>query len=331
VAPGMAAVGDPDDVELRTVAVKAYGVSVQVPADWEPVAQGEDSLVFGFKIPSDDPMLLAAIKCEIGAAPQDLDEYRTRIDRRAEREKRPGVSLATNELRRDDAGAQLVTLWNYEPPGRQTVHDLELRLVAHHQLYTFTLRAPDPLFATLRPRFEQLVAAATFSAPDTGLEVTKDGLCVQKKFRFGLRLPADWRPSFPLSRESLFWATGRPKGIWNDNLLVIASPAKPIDIEALGEQMPAQLKREDPNCTVKSCQRVRQGAIGDALETVVETQRGPFRITVLERRYMGRRYNYEIKFTVESATFEASAEALRKSADSFVEFIAPEDVKGGAT
>ncbi len=173
LTPALAAVGDPDDVELRTVEVKAYGVSVQVPADWEPVAQGEDSLVFGFKIPSDDPMLLAAVKCEIGAAPQDL--------------------------------------------------------------------------------------------------------------------------------------------------------------EALGEQMPAQLKREDPNCTVKSCQRVRQGAIGDALETVVETQRGPFRITVLERRYMGRRYNYEIKFTVDSETFETSAEALRKSADSFVEFIAPEDVKGGAT
>jgi len=332
LAAGAFAAGDPDDAaRLRTIDVKAYGVSVQVPADWEPVAQGEDSLVFGFKIPSDDAMLLAAVKCEIGTAPQDLDEYRTRIDRRAEREKRPGVSLATNELRRDDDRAQLVTLWNYEPPGRATVHDLELRLVSHHQLYTFTLRAPDPIFAAVRPLFERTVAAAKFTAPDTGLEITKDGLCVQKKFRFGLRLPDDWRPSFPLSRESLFWATGRPKGIWNDNLLVIASPAKPFDLEALIDQMPAQLKREDPNCTVKSCQRVRQGAIGDALETVVETQRGPFRITVLERRYMGRRYNYEIKFTVDSATFENSADALRKSADSFVEFIALEDVKGGAT
>ena len=82
---------------------------------------------------------------------------------------------------------------------------------------------------------------------------------------------------------------------------------------------------------MKSCQRVPQGEIGDALETVVETQRGPFRITVLERRYPGRRYNYEIKFTVMTETFEQSADALRESADSFVEFLAPQDLKGGAT
>jgi hypothetical protein len=183
----------------------------------------------------------------------------------------------------------------------------------------------------LRPDFEKLVATAKFSAPNTGLEITKDGFCVQKKFRFGLKLPGGWRPSFPLSNESLFWATAKPKGIWNDNLLVIATKAQPIDLEALADQLPAKLREEDPNCTVKSCQRVAQGTIGDALETVVESQRGAFRITVLERRYTGRRYNYEIKFTVMSEVFENLAVELRKSADSFVEFIAPQDLKGNAT
>jgi hypothetical protein len=76
---------------------------------------------------------------------------------------------------------------------------------------------------------------------------------------------------------------------------------------------------------------VTQGKAGDALETVVETQRGPFRITVLERRYSGHRYNYEIKFTVASEMFETSAEALRRSADSFVEFVEPRDAKAGTT
>ena len=111
---------------------------------------------------------------------------------------------------------------------------------------------------------------------------------------------------------------------------MIATPAQPVDVDALAEQMAEQLRNEDPNCTVRSCGRVTQGTIGDALETVVETQRGPFRIVVLERRYAGRRYNYEIKFTVTAETFDQSAEELRKSADSFIEFIAPQDLKAGA-
>ena len=73
-----------------------------------------------------------------------------------------------------------------------------------------------------------------------------------------------------------------------------------------------------------------QGKMGDALETVVETQRGPVRITVIERRYTGHRYNYEIKFTVESEVFEECGDDLRRSADSFVEFVSPQERKTGA-
>ncbi len=320
-----------EKTDTITLAVKEYGIEVDVPDSWKLVSKAEEAMVFGFSIPNDDPTLEAGVKCEIGPAPETLDEYRTRIDRRAERQKVPGVSLKTNEIVKTDAGDRLVTEWNYEPQDRPIVHDFELRVIRNDQLYIFTLRAPDPLFPALRPQFESLVSAAKFTAPETGLELTKDGYCVQNKFRFGLKLPDGWRPSFPLSNESLFWATSKPKGIWNDNLLVIASKAQPLDLEALAEALPGKLREEDPQCTVKSCKRVTQGKIGDALETVVETSRGPFKITVLERRYTGRRYNYEIKFTVTSETFEQSADALRKSADTFVEFVAPQDLKGGAT
>ena len=271
---------------------------------WKLVVKAEEILAFGLAIPTDDPSQTAGVKCEIGPAPESLDEFRTRIDRRAARESAPGRSLASNEVRQRPDRDQLVTLWNYQPSDGPAIHDLEIRLIAHEQLYTFTLRSPDPTFDAVRPHFEELVRTAQFSSPNTGLELTKDGYCVQKKFRFGLKLPTGWRPSFPLSAESLFWAQSKPKGIWNDNLLVIATKAKPVDLDSLSELIPAQLRKEEPNCTVKSCRKVTQGEIGDSLETVVETQRGPFRITVLERRYPGRRYNYEIKFTVMSETFE---------------------------
>ena len=320
-----------ESAELSTLSVKDFGLEVQAPAHWKLVAKAEDSMAFGVTIPNEDRQQVAGVKCEIAAAPESLEEYRTRIDRRAERERVSGVTLKTNEIRDVDGGKLLVTHWTFEPKGQPAVNDLELRVIANDQLYTFTLRAPAPVFDAVRPPFEKMVATAKLTPPETGLELTKEGYCVQKKFRFGLKLPKNWKPSFPLSNESLFWATAKAKGIWNDNLLVIASKTQPLDIEALAEQVPAKLREEDPNCTVKSCGRVPQGKIGDALETVVETKRGPFRITVLERRYTGRRYNYEIKFTVMSEVFESSADELRKSADSFVEFVAPQDPKGGAT
>ena len=317
--------------ELTTLSVPEYGVKVRTPAHWKMVVKAEETLAFGLTVSQGDPPQTAAVKCEIGPAPENLDEFRTRVDRRANRERVPGLTLASNAVIEAETGSRLVTLWNYQPAERPGVHDLEVRVIAQEQLYTFTLRAPDPVFDTVRPQFEKVVASAEFSAPDTGLELTKSGFCVQKKFRFGLKLPEGWRPSFPLSAESLFWAQSKPKGIWNDNLLVIATKAKPMDLDAMTERIREQLRKEDPNCTVKSCEKVVQGTIGDALETVVETQRGPFRITVLERRYPGRRYNYEIKFTVTSETFEKSADELRRSADSFIEFVAPQDLGGGAT
>ena len=56
-----------------------------------------------------------------------------------------------------------------------------------------------------------------------------------------------------------------------------------------------------------------------ALETVVRTRRGPFSMTVLERRFRGGRFDYELKYTVESKRFDELAPALRKSLDGFGE------------
>jgi len=312
--------------EFQVLAVREFGIEVSVPLDWKLVAKAEDSLAFGFSVSGDAPMQLAGVKCEIANAPESLEEYRDRIDRRAERERARGVILISNELLVDEHAKRLVSLWSFQRKDLPVVHDLEVRTVAHDQLYIFTLRAAVPNFEALRPKFEKLIAEAKFTPPETGLEVIQDGYCVQKKFRFGLKPPVGWKPSFPLSNESLFWVTAKPKGIWNDNLLVIASKSEPLDLDALAETVPGKLRQEDPNCVVNRCERVQQGKMGDALETVVETQRGSFRITVLERRYTGRRFNYEIKFTVMSETFEKAAEDLRRSADSFVEFLAPSDL-----
>ena len=52
-------------------------------------------------------------------------------------------------------------------------------------------------------------------------------------------------------------------------------------------------------------------------------------MTVLERRFRGGRFDYEVKYTVESKRFDQLAPDFRKSFESFRE--APGDVPGAGT
>src|SRR5262245_14343503 len=104
---------DSDKDETVSLSVKDYGVEVQVPSQWKLVAKADETMVFGFTIPTEAAQDEAGVKCEIGPAPETLDEYRERIDRRAERQRRPGISLKRNALVKTEMGERLETEWNY--------------------------------------------------------------------------------------------------------------------------------------------------------------------------------------------------------------------------
>ncbi len=99
---------------------------------------------------------------------------------------------------------------------------------------------------------------------------------------------------------------------------MIARPIKPLDVHDLAKTVPDTLKQIEPGCEVLRCEVVKQGD-RDALETVVRTQRGPFSMTVIERRFRGERFNYEVKYTLESDRFQELEPAIQKSLDSFEE------------
>jgi hypothetical protein len=100
--------------------------------------------------------------------------------------------------------------------------------------------------------------------------------------------------------------------------LVLAQPHRALDLQELARVVPDQLRQVEPNCEVLACAVIKQGPV-DALETVVRTRRGPFSMTVLERRFRGDRFDYEVKYTVESKRFDDLAPILRQSLDSFSE------------
>jgi hypothetical protein len=195
-------------------------------------------------------------------------------------------------------------------------------------MYTFLLNVEDAAYPEAKKTFDAMVASVVLSPPNTGSDLIDKAKnrWSQREFKFALDLPADWRPALAPDEVALFYANGPAKGIWSDSALVIAQKHRPLDLKRLAESLPEALVAEEPNCEVLACKVINQGKVS-ALETVVRTRRGPFSMTVLERRFAAERFDYEVKFTIESKRFDELLPILRKSLDSFSEL--PGEVADG--
>jgi len=308
--------------ELPTAPFEApkYGVTTQIPKAWPVAVHEEDDRVFVAIIPQNELDRAGVAACELGLAPESLDEYRTRIDATAKRNGRPNGKLVSNQVIKDGRGERLETIWEFHPNAGGFWREVSVRVVAHRQLYTFILNVEDSVYAKVRPAFDALVIATKFSPPNTGADllVKPANRWIQREYKFALDLPEGWSPALAPSEVALLFANGPPHGVWSDNLLVLASPHRDVDLPELAKQLPERLRQEDPHCEVLSCKVVPQGK-AEALETVVRTRRGPFSMTVIERRFRGGRCDYEVKYTVESQRFDQLVPKFRESFDSFRE------------
>jgi len=297
-----------------------YGVTSQIPKDWPIAVREDEDRVFVAIIPQKDFDRPGVAACELGLAPESLDEYRTRIESNAKRNGRKSGKLASNRVVKNAHGERLETIWEFHPNTGGFWREVSVRLIAHRQLYTFILNVEDSIYQKARPAFDALVDATRFSPPNTGADLISKptNRWIQREYKFALDLPEDWKPVLAPSQVALLFANGQPRGVWSDNLLVLAYPHRDTDFKELAQQLPGQLRQEDPQCEVISCQVVSQGK-AQALETVVRASRGPFSMTVIERRFRGDRFDYEVKYTVESQRFDQLAPKLRKSFESFRE------------
>jgi hypothetical protein len=315
--------GGADEPKTQAVQARKFGVEVRLPDDWKLVVQEREDRAFVALIPRDDPDRPGVVACELALAPESLDEYRTRIDGNARRGNRPG-QLVRNEVVKapDGSSERLETVWEFRPRPDELWIERSVRLIANRQLYTFLINADEKTYALAEPRFNALVNSAAFTPPDTGADPAKDAegrnRWVQREFKFALDLPDGWRPALAPSEVALLYANGPAHGIWSDNCLVIARPHGDLDLSELARTLPDQLRAVEPGCEVLRCEVVKQGK-AEALETIVRTQRGPFSMTVLERRFRGGRLDYEVKYTLESKRFDGLLPELRKSLDSFDE------------
>lgn len=307
-----------------TLDASRYGLKVELPAGWTTAVQERDEYVFVARVPQADPNRPGACACELGLAPESLEEYRTRIEARTRDDRRAGT-LVRNELVPGAGGRpdRLETLREFRPDPATTWRERSVRIVANRQLYQFVLNVDEATWPAASAAFDRLIDGAVFKPPDTGADRVADApkeanRWVQREFKFALDLPEEWLPALAPDGVALLFADGPARGIWADNLVVLAHPAGPLDLERLMQELPDGLRAIEPNAEVLYCRVVRQGQV-DALETVVRTRRGPFSMTVLERRFRGERFNYEVKYTVESERFELLSPTLRRSLDSFRE------------
>jgi hypothetical protein len=323
---------DPVKEPLPTEPFEApkYGFATRIPKAWPVAVHEEEDRVFVAIIPQKEFDRPGVAACELALAPESLDDYRTRIDTTAKRNGRKSGKLASNQVVKDGSGERLETVWEFHPDGGGFWREVSVRMIKNRQLYTFILNVENSIYAQARAEFDTLVRATSFTTPNTGADLLakESNRWIQREYKFAIDLPEGWAPVLAPSQVALLFADGPPHGVWSDNLLVLAHPHKNADLNELAKQLPDELKRDEPGCEVLSCQVVPQGKV-EALETVVRTQRGPFSMTVIERRFRGERLDYEVKYTVESKRFEILTPALRKSFGSFREF--PGDVPAVGT
>lgn len=295
-----------------------YGLKVELPKAWEVAQREQEDRVFVALVPLADPLRPGVVACELGLAPETLDDYRTRIDANAARGGGLGRKLLRNEVVKEKDGDRLETLWEFRPGFGGTWRELSVRRVANRQMYTFTLNVDEETFPAAKAAFDAILASARFRPPNTGADPSGPNRWVQREFKFAIDLPQGWSPVLAPSEVALLYVNGPPHGIWSDNLLILAHPHRKTDLKAMEQSFPEELRRAEPSCEVLACKVIKQGKT-DALETVVRTRRGPFSMTVLERRFRGERFDYEVKYTIESKRFDELAPSLRKSLDSFAE------------
>lgn len=312
--------------EHQSFASAKYGVEVELPPTWEVAIREEEDVVFACVVPQRDPNRPGAVGCEIALAPESLDEFRTRISRNHELGRARGT-LVKNELVSGPGGDRLETMIERKPPFGGTWIEYSVRMIVERQMYVFTMTVSveEPDHASVRQSFRRIIDSAKYSPPDTGAVPVegRPGRWSQREFKFAMDLPQGWSPALAPSQVALFFANGPARGIWADNVLVVARPHADLDLESLAKSLPDELRAAEPACDVLSCELVPQGA-SQALETTVRVRRGPFSMTVLERRFRGHRFDYEVKFTVESDRFDQTLPDMRKCLDSFAE--SPGDV-----
>lgn len=322
---GQADGGKPTESASNTFESPHYGIRLTLPQAWPVIAREKDEIVFVSQIPqADRPDRPGVMACEIAIAPESLEEYRSRIERNAQRGNARG-ELVTNEIRPvvpDGLPQRLETIREFRLNDGETWRELSLLVIRDRHMYTYVLNVEVGTLAKVRAAFEKAVASVVYSTPDSGssrVAGAPTNRWIQSEYQFVVDLPTGWSALLAPREVAILYANGPPRGIWADNMLVLAAEKGSSDYEKLAESLPGDLEAVDPTCKVRFSRVIRDRDAQPALETVVDVRRGPFAMTIHEWRFRGQRHDYELKFTVETERYDALKPQMMRCFESFAE------------
>jgi hypothetical protein len=315
----------------RAVDVKRFGVSVRVPQAWRLISWARDNEAFMLRIPQDAAASKGYVQCELGIAPEHLADLlhherpvlstpeKPQKARLLESRVEPIDPARMGTRLAQQVHERLLSSWELENAAGDRSFEVSCRLAYRGTLYTFIMLTDEAHYEAYRLDFEDMLASAQFSSPETGLERMPGGLWLQRNFHFALRLPEGWKPAFGPNDKSLFFATGPGREGLTDSVVVEATPPRPLDLEQLKTTLPAELTQRDPRARV-TCEVVPQAGTF-ALQMRISTWRGQTPVSVLERRFRTSKRNYIIRFTCEAGRLEQLEPQFRKTLASFVEVL----------
>ena len=316
----------------RAVEVKRFGICVRVPQAWRLISWARDSDAFVLRLPQDSAASKGYVQCQLGVAPDRLGDLlkgeqpvqplaadRPLKARLLESRIEPLAAAPLGARLAGRVPERLLATWELENEAGDRSFGIRCRMICHGTLYSFTLLTDEAHYEAYRLDFEDMLASAQFSLPETGLERMAGGLWLQRDFRFALRLPEGWKPAFGPSDKALLFATGPRREVLTDSLVVEATPARPLDLEQLKTTLPAELSQRDPRARA-TCKIVPQ-ADTFAVEMRISTWQGQIPVSVLERRFRTAKRNYIVRFTCETGRLEQLEPEFIKSLASFVEVV----------
>lgn len=335
ISPGFAAAQAEDG--KRAVDVPRFGVRVRVPQAWSLIDWGRDDTAFVVQTPQDARSVAGEVACRITAGGAKLEALQVRLQADGETLKSAAAAASDKVRNRTLLKCELSELhppavppefaarfkrrltadWSFADAKDRPYFERFVYLEGGDLLYTFSLSSDEAHYDSFLLDFEEMIAGAQLKPLELALERLPTGHWLQRDYRFGLLLPDGWRPNFGASDRALFFATGASHGVFNDNLSVQASPARPLDLSQLAKELPGLVKQKDGAAEV-SARVVPQGG-REAVETVTRTKRGNLPIVVVERRFATPRRCYEVRLTCAAATFDKHEAQLRAALDSFIE------------
>ena len=308
---------------LRRIEARRYGVTVLHPPGWKLTNLMRGDRAFVLALPDDHPSEASgSVTCEIGAAPASLAEFQKLLLEEGAAAP-PGRKLDSCQMLktapRGPETPSLEAIWSLPRIGGQPWFEMKRYVILNRQIYTFVLHVDQGHFEAYRLEFERMVNTARFRVPEIGMEQRPGGYWVQRDFGIGLLLPRNWLPALGGSERALYFAAAPAERTFAGNVVVVGGKLKPLDLDVLKADLPDELRKSDPQAVIVRSEIIIVGK-QQLLETVYRTRRGPLALTVIDRRFQGKRRNYEIRFTVQSENFEKFADDLRDSAGSFREF-----------